>query len=79
MGCQAVKMLFEFDTELLLRLKTEKLYQSAESFVADGMEVLKDEEQQELNRLLDLIKTVPENACKYSGKSGHCFQTWQRL
>lgn len=63
MGCQAVKMLFEFDTELLLRLKTEKLYQSADSFVADGMEVLKDEEQQELNRLLDLIKTVPENAC----------------
>ena len=53
MGCQAVKMLFEFDTELLLRLKTEKLYQSADSFVADGMEVLKDEEQQELKRLLD--------------------------
>ena len=74
-------MLFEFDTELLLRLKTEKLYQSADSFVADGMEVLKDEEQQELNRLLDLIKTVPENACisEYCTAAENILESWTLL
>ncbi len=59
LGCQAVKMLFKFDAEKLLRLKADRFYQSTAAFTENAHNMLDDESRQEFLRLLDLAGSLP--------------------
>ena len=56
--CQAVKMLFNFDTEKLLRLKADKFYQNSHAFIEDSEQVLDEEDKSEFKRLLELAGNI---------------------
>ena len=62
LGCRAVKMLFAFDAERLLRLKADKFYQSEAAFKEDCLAVLDEDGWQELERLLALADSLPQMA-----------------
>ncbi len=68
LGCRAVKMLFAFDAERLLRLKADKFYQSEAAFKEDCLAVLDEDGRQELERLLALADSLPQ----MSGVADYC-------
>lgn len=62
LGCQALKMLFGFDVEKMLRLKADKFYQSTAAFTEDAQNILDEEGRPEFSRLLELTASLPSMA-----------------
>ncbi len=66
--CQAVKMLFKFDSEKLLRLKADRFYQNSNVFVEDGKKVFDEANNAEFTRLLELAASIPS----FAGINDYC-------